>query len=63
MAGQGQVRNALERRGVGLAWFGAEANTMNTTGAWAFLIIEATGLVMWLATIWMAVELLQGIVQ
>jgi hypothetical protein len=36
---------------------------MNTVADIFWLLIEGLGLVMWLATIWMAVELLQGVVQ
>jgi hypothetical protein len=36
---------------------------MTTTADIVWLLIEGLGLVMWIAAIWMAVELLQGIVQ
>jgi hypothetical protein len=35
---------------------------MNTVADMGWMIIGATGLVMWLATIWMAVNLLEGVV-
>jgi hypothetical protein len=35
---------------------------MTTAATMTWLLIQATGLVMWLATIWMAVSLLEGIV-
>jgi hypothetical protein len=35
---------------------------MSTVADMAWYLIQATGLVMWLATIWMAVNLLEGVV-
>lgn len=35
---------------------------MQTTAEIAWLLIQATGLVLWLGTIWMAVTMLEGIV-
>ncbi len=35
---------------------------MNTASDIFWYLVQATGLVLWLATIWMAVELLQGVV-
>jgi hypothetical protein len=35
---------------------------MSTAANMAWLLIHATGLVMWLATIYMAVNLLEGVV-
>jgi hypothetical protein len=36
---------------------------MTTAANMVWLLIQATGLVMWLATIWMAVSLLEGVTQ
>lgn len=35
---------------------------MNTTADIAWLLIQGAGLVLWLGTIWMAVNLLEGVV-
>lgn len=35
---------------------------MNATADIAWLLIQATGLFLWIGTIWMAVELLEGVV-